>query len=105
MSQIVPLQPVPSQIVSANLDNQNVQLNVYQKHFGLFIDVYSNNDLIIGGVICQDRNRIVRSLYLGFSGDFLFIDTQGEEDPDYTGLGARFSLVYLSPSDLPPGIG
>lgn len=32
--------------------------------------------IVIGDAICQNLNRIVRSLYLGFSGDVAFIDNQ-----------------------------
>lgn len=98
--QTVPLQAVPSQQVVVVLNGQNCQFNVYQKFFGLFIDVYVSDVLIIGGVICQNLNRIVRSAYLGFEGDVGFWDTQGLSNPDYTGLGGRFQLVYLSPADL-----
>ena len=34
--------------------------------------------------------------YTGFIGNLLFIDTQGNSDPSYDGLGSRFSLVYLT---------
>lgn len=102
---IVPLQAVPSQSVQVTLANQNCSLSVYQTNFGMFMDVYSNGSLIIAGVICQNLNRIVRSIYLGFSGDFCFVDTQGQDDPVYTGIGTRFFLAYLEPSDLPAGVG
>lgn len=97
---IVPLNPVPSQLTSVLLSNQACQVKVYQKSYGLYIDVYLNNTLIIAGVICQNKNRILRSVYLGFAGDFIFIDNQGDANPDYTGLGGRFSLAYLSPEDI-----
>lgn len=105
---IVPLQPIPNQTMTVTLNDQVTQLNVYQTVGGLFIDVLVNNVLIIGGVICQDLNRIVRSLYLGFSGDLAFIDNQPEivygqkvySDPHYSGLGTRFSLAYLFPDEL-----
>lgn len=102
---IVPLQAVPNQTLAVLLSNQACQLNVYQKAFGLYMDVLVSNKLIIGGVICQNLNRIVRSLYFGFQGDFWFSDQQGTSDPDYTGLGTRFVLQYLEPSDLPLGVG
>lgn len=98
--QTVPLQAVPNQTVAAALDGQQCQINVYQAQYGLFMDLYVGTNLIIGGVLCEDDNRIVRSAYLGFNGDFVFDDTQGSSDPYYTGLGSRFQLVYLSPSDL-----
>lgn len=102
---IVPLQPVPNQIVTATLGNQVTTLHVYQLSTGLFIDVFVNNVQIIAGVICQNLNRIIRSIYLGFIGDLAFIDNMGDEDPIYTGLGARFSLAYIEAADLLPGEG
>lgn len=100
--QIIPLAAVPSQSLTANLNNQTTQLNIYQRYSGLYMDVYVNDQLVIGGCICQNQNRIVRSAYLGFSGDLAFYDTQGSDDPDYTGFGSspRYLLTYLLPSDL-----
>ena len=97
---IVPLQAVPNQAVTVALGGQVCQINIYQEDYGLFVDLYVNNALIIGGVIAENLNRIVRSAYLGFLGDLAFIDNQGNSDPDYTGLGGRFSLAYLEVSDL-----
>lgn len=97
---IVPLQPVPSQLVTVLLNNQPCQIQVDQKSTGLFLNLSVGNTLIIGGVLCEDRNRIVRSAYLGFLGDLAFLDDEGESDPVYTGLGSRFNLAYLEPSDL-----
>lgn len=97
---VIPLQAVPNQTLTVTLNNQVTQLNVYQTFEALFIDVLVENTLIIGGVIAENLNRIVRSLYLGFSGDILFYDNMGTDDPVYTGLGARFSLVYLTPEEL-----
>lgn len=84
------------------LNGQNCQINVYQKFFGMFLDLYLLNptSLVIGGCLCRNLNRVVRSAYLGFQGDLGFWDTQGTTDPVYTGLGARYQLVYLSPQDL-----
>ena len=102
---IIPLQAVPSQALSVTLGNQISQVSLYQKDTGLFIDLFVDNTLVIGGVICQNLNRIVRSVYLGFSGDLVFIDNQGDTDPVFSGLGTRYSLAYLSPAELLPGQG
>lgn len=98
--QIIPLQPVPSQLVTVQLSGQVCQIKVYQKFYGLFCDVSVNNTLIIGGVLCLNLNRIKRSDYLAFIGDLFFNDTQGTADPHYTGLGSRFNFMYLDASDL-----
>lgn len=101
---IVPLQPVPSQRIKTTISGQIVSLDVYQRRYGLFINVYVNEVLEVGAVICQNLNRIIRDQYLnenvGFSGDFVFCDTQGSSDPVFSGLGLRFQLAWLSPDDL-----
>lgn len=97
---IIPLQAVPSQTVQVSLAGQPCKINVYQMDSGLYCDLFVNNVMILGGIICQDRNRIVRDAYFGFVGDLGFIDTQGTQDPDYTGLGSRYNLAYLETTDL-----
>jgi hypothetical protein len=97
---IVGAQPLPNQQLQAALGGQAVTLNLYQLAYGLFCDVLVNGSAIITGVICLNLTRIVRNAYLGFSGDFVFYDTQGTDDPIYTGIGSRFQLVYLEASDL-----
>ena len=103
--QIIPVDAIPNQTINVQLAGQNCTLNIYQKSTGLYMDVLVNGILIIGGVICQNLNRIVRSLYLGFIGDFCFIDTQGKTDPVFSGLGVQYVLAYLEVTDLPVGQG
>lgn len=105
---IVPLQAVPNQTLTVPLVDQSVDLNVYQNSTGLYIDVLVFGEPIILGVLCESFNRIVRDLYLGFVGDFMFYDAQGGDspiDPDYTGFGTRFFLVYIEVDELPAGEG
>lgn len=102
--QVVPLQPVPNQTVTIILSDQICKLNVYQTFYGLFMDVYVNNSLVIAGVICENLNRIVRSEYLGFVGDFFFYDTITNDDPDWTALGSQFQLLYAEPTDPLPAL-
>lgn len=99
---IVPLQPVPYQRVAIQLGGQACLIWVYQQSTGLFVDLTKNGDAVVYGVIGQNNNRIVRDAYLGFNGDLVFLDTQGAEDPSYTGLGARFFLGWLEPAEVEP---
>lgn len=94
--QEVPLQPVPSQSTKVVLGGQACQLFVYQKPQGLFVDINADDVDVVVGVIARDAVPLVCREYTGFSGNLLFIDTQGASDPSYDGLGSRFSLVYLS---------
>lgn len=98
--QIIPTQAVPSQTLTATLAGQSCKINVYAKSTGLFLDIYVNDALIIGGVICLNGVKIVRDTYLGFIGDLAFFDTQGTDDPVSTGLGSRYELIYLEVADL-----
>ena len=97
---VIPLQAVPSQAVTVSLGGQNCQVSVYQKSTGLYCDVYLNNALVLAGVICLDRVKIVRDAYHGLIGNLSFVDQQGVNDPEYTALGSRYLLYYLEASDL-----
>lgn len=95
------MQSVPSQSFQVTLDEQNCTLSVYQKSTGVYIDIYLENTLLLAGIVGQHGNRIIRDAYYGFLGDLIFWDTQGTSDPSYTGLGSRWILIYLLPSELP----
>lgn len=90
----IPLVAAASQTMSVQLGGQLCRINVYQKATGIYLDLYVSDVLIVGGVICENFNPVVRSLYLGFRGDLYFWDSQGVSDPDYTGLGGRFLLLW-----------
>lgn len=92
----IPLQPIPSQIVKVILGGQNCQIKVYQKPPGIFVDVASDGANISTGIIARDAVPIISRGYVGFIGNLLFIDSQGNLDPEYKGLGIRFNLVYLT---------
>jgi hypothetical protein len=98
--QVVPLADVPAQTLAVQLAGQSCQVTVYQKSTGLYCDLAVNNSPIITGVVCENLNRIVRDLYLGFAGDLVFLDTDGVDDPVSPGLGTRFLLCFLEVLDL-----
>lgn len=105
MPLIVPVQAIPNQTVTVQLASQPTQLDIYEKSSGLYMDVYVNDVLIIGGVICLNGKAIVRTAYLGFVGDLAFFDNQpsalnGPADPVYTGLGTRWPLYYFAAAEL-----
>jgi hypothetical protein len=101
---IVPIQAVANQVVSVLLAGQQCQVSVYQRSTGLFLDLAVSAAPIVYGVICQDRNPIVRDAYLGFVGDLAFFDVQGTYDPTFDGLGVRYFLGYYDITELPAGV-
>lgn len=93
---VVPLEAVPSQTVNVTLAGQVAQITVRT----IGTKLYFSLDGIVTNRICRDRQRLlVDAQYQGFAGEFEFRDTQGVDDPVYTGLGARFQLVYLDASE------
>jgi hypothetical protein len=100
--QIIPLTAVPSQSLTVLLNGQTCSINVYQKSTGLYFDLsvqgltnpLSGNIQLISAMLCLNGVGLVRQAYLGFIGQLAFIDTQGDSDPDYTGLGSRYILTY-----------
>lgn len=97
---IVPTQMAPNQNFQVVLDGQQMTFNVYQTAFGLFMDILLTGAAIVTGQLCLNQEPIVQQTYTGFSGELVWIDTQGNDDPIYTGLGSRFLLIYLEPTDL-----
>lgn len=99
--QQVPLAAVPSQQFGTVLGGQNCVMSVYQKSTGLYFDLSVGGAPISTTVRCLNEARLCEDRqYLGFVGDFIFYDTQGKSDPDFTGLGDRFVLIYLEAADL-----
>lgn len=99
--QIVPLQAVPNQVLAVQLAQQPCTIHVRQCATGVFVDLYVNNVLIVGGVIALNGVRLVRYAYLGFAGDLMFVDTLAPaSDPEWQGLGTQFQLFYLSADEV-----
>lgn len=118
--QIVPLAPNPNQTLQIVLAGQNCSIELRTLDGYAVTDNVDFTDsrpylaftLDVGGASitrsqnCLNLKRLlINRQYLGFAGDFIFVDTQpnpitGAEDPQYTGLGDRWKLVYLEVSDL-----
>lgn len=98
---LIPIQPIPNQTFQVQVENQSCVIELRQSTYGMFMTLFVSSSLIVGSVICENLNRIVRDAYLGFIGDFCFFDSQGTSDPVFTGLGTRYQLIYLEPTDLP----
>ena len=100
--QVVPLGAVPSQTLSIVLADQDCSISIYTLSTGLYFDLSVSDAPITRTKVCRNLGRLLLDReYLGFVGDFLFYDTQGELDPEYVGLGTRWLLLY---DDDPPPV-
>lgn len=97
---IIPVSAVPNQVEAVPLEGQSFILQLCQRSSGLYMDVFMNGQGIIFGVLCENRNLIIRNRYFGSPGDFYFVDTQGDADPEYTGIGSRYLLMYAENAEL-----
>lgn len=118
---VIPTTINPYQIITTSLGGQGCTINLYTKSIfvpksspvlpipapplsspappayenvnPVFLDLYVGTTLIIGGVLALNNVPIVRDAYLGFLGDIMVIDTQGEEDP--YGVVSRLPPLFL----------
>jgi hypothetical protein len=105
---------VANQATQINLYAKSMQVPVYVPSGGIateppifqsitpiFCDIYNNDVLVIGGVLCRNNNLIIRDAYRGFIGDFTITDTLAQDDPVWNFMGSRFQLLWWAPSLLP----
>lgn len=111
---VVPLSAVPSQTLQIVLGGQNCSISVYIKTGAdladqtlqtpkqqTYMDLGYNGITVTTTALCLDQEQVLLDRqYLGFVGDFMFVDTQGNDDPVYTGFGTRWVLLYLEAADL-----
>ena len=102
MSLQIPLAAVPSQRLSVPaLGGQDSQINVYQRGDSLYFDLFLDGVPIVTTKACRNEVRMLLGAeYYGYVGDFVFLDTQGDAEPQYSGLGTRWFLVYLTADEV-----
>lgn len=91
----VALKTIPAQKIQTVLASQNCTIELHQKERGLFFSLSVDGKHIVDNVLAQDANPLIHRKYVSFAGNFVFMDTKGISDPDYTGLGQRYALLYL----------
>jgi hypothetical protein len=101
MSILVPLAAVPTQTLSIVLGNQNCEITLQLFGNSLYFSLVADGAPIVATRIARNKIRfLLDAIYKGFAGDFVFVDTQGDTDPQYTGLGTRYLLVYMTESEV-----
>lgn len=92
----IPLKQRPSQAVNVNLDGQPCTIVLRLLGGRQYLSLSKSGVVICDNVLIQDRSKIVRAAYTGFTGELISIDLQGDEPPAYTGWGDRWVLVFNS---------
>ena len=97
----IPLQTLPAQSFITILEEQNVEIALYQRYNRLYADVTLDETPIATGCICLNNTPIIQHA-TSFSGVLMFIDTLGNEPPQWDGLGGdspRWVLYYLTATE------
>jgi len=94
--QFIPITAVAAQKFTIQLNGQSCAISLAQKNNGLYFSMTVNNNPCVNSVLCLNLVGLIREKYYGFSGQLAFFDTQGTNDPYYTGLGSRYQLIYQS---------
>lgn len=93
----VPLSAVPSQTLAITLNKQACRISLRTNGNNMYFDLVVGTEPIVTSKICRNKQRLLLGVkYRGFLGDFVFVDTQGDEQPVYTGLNTRWLLYYLA---------
>ena len=101
MAITVPLRPEPNQSLQIVLGEQNCTLRLFSRDGRLYSDLAVDQTVIWSGFICRHLVGLKLYGYLAFRGQLVLVDTQGEDDPQWPGLGTRWQLVYLEEGETP----
>lgn len=94
---LVPLSAVASQTLAITLAGQACKISLRTNGGNLYFDLVVGTTTIVTSKICRNQQRLLLGVsYRGFVGDFVFVDTQGDEQPLYSGLGDRWLFYYLT---------
>lgn len=91
----IPIQQIPDQEFLIDLSGQKCEIHLYQRFRYIYMDLTVDDKILYQGKICLNGVDLVDSSYLNFKGQLKFVDTQGEDDPYYTGFDERWFLTYV----------
>lgn len=97
----ISLAATPSQTLSIVLANQACEISLRQNGGNMYFDLRSGGvDIVRTRIVRNKQLLLLDAKYRKFRGDFLFLDTLGDTQPEYSQLGTRYVLYYVSPDDL-----
>lgn len=82
----ISLSPIPNQIFSFTNGTDEYEVELNSRLNNLYATVKKNNEIVVCNRICRNMTYICQWL--------IFADQQGNTDPEYTGLGSRYRLIW-----------
>ena len=92
----IPIKSMPSQKLSVVLGKQNIIIELAWRNNWLYAMVRVGKVDVVCSRLCLNREPIVREQYRGFVGELYFDDQQGNQDPEFSELGSRYKLFWVT---------
>lgn len=98
MTQILDLQPVANQSITATLDNERYQITIKETGGVMSVTIVRNEQAIYTNLRAVSGFPLIPYRYQE-QGNFVF-ETENDQLPDYKQFGITQFLVYASPTEL-----
>lgn len=99
----IPLEAMPNQELQTTLGEQDCTLQVRQIGKFIYLSLWIEQTLIRQNSICMPSTAIIQGRST-FSGNLFMVDTSADfyhqTNPDYTELGSRYKLLYLTDAEV-----
>lgn len=95
----IPLDAVPNQSLSLNLDGNRWNVVIKEARGIMFMDLALNDQTIMLGQRVVAGTPAIPYRHLQTNGNFLFL-TDNDELPYWTQFGSSQQLVYVSPGEV-----
>ncbi|WP_455722213.1 phage baseplate plug family protein [Xenorhabdus bovienii] len=82
----ITISSTPNQTTSFSIGTDLIELTLETRLENIFATVKQNGEYLVCNRICRNLTYICRWL--------VFIDIEGNTDPEYSGLGSRYKLVW-----------
>lgn len=91
----IPIDAVPNQEFLTTVGGQQCRIFIRTLGTNTYFTLQVNGiGYVCQSIRCQDRTPIVHAAYSGFKGDFMFVDLDAQDPPQYEGFNQRWILVY-----------
>lgn len=99
----VPLIATPNQELAIELEEQDCTIQVRQLGNYTYLTLWVDSTLIVENAICMPGVAILQCYVHGFRGNFVLVDSSdpnNQQLSNYTELGSRFILLYLTDEEI-----
>lgn len=90
----IPLSAIPFQIVSAVVNDQSFQIEVRQLGAYIFVTTVVDGEEVASSVRAVTGQSITPWPMADVNTSVVWVDAQGNDDPQYAGLGTRWLLAF-----------